>query len=375
MVQLVFWPLEPGRFIPPMASVAVAFYLWVGMFGVFIVAQFWAFAADLYSDERGRRMIPFIAVGATSGATLGSTVVGPMVESSSLGTGTLLLMVNIPLLIAIVLSRTIDTRGPLGEGMEHETDEPDLPKPVEDPSAEVQKGFKDTAIGTVLTTPYLLPIAVVTLLVNWVNTNGENLLYKVVIDFIDTDVATQGLSGEAMIEYTKNQTTMFFGDFYMWVNIVALFLQTLVASRLLKFGGFAALMMALPTIALASYVSMALVPILLVVKWMKIAENSTEYSLFNTARHVFWLPVSPEETYKGKTTIDSLFHRAGDGLAALTVLFGVQIYALATEAFFAFNVALVLIMFIFSMRVVRQHAKLVNEQEEREGAEATAESG
>ena len=31
----------------------VEFYLWVGMFGVFIVAQFWAFAADLYADERG----------------------------------------------------------------------------------------------------------------------------------------------------------------------------------------------------------------------------------------------------------------------------------------------------------------------------------
>ena len=29
----------------------VVFYLWVGMFGVFVVAQFWTFAADLYAGR------------------------------------------------------------------------------------------------------------------------------------------------------------------------------------------------------------------------------------------------------------------------------------------------------------------------------------
>ena len=58
---LVFWVLHETQ-VP---GVGVVFYIWVGMFGLFVVAQFWAFAADLYSDERGRRLLPMVAIGAT----------------------------------------------------------------------------------------------------------------------------------------------------------------------------------------------------------------------------------------------------------------------------------------------------------------------
>ena len=103
---------------------------------------------------------------------------------------------------------------------------------------------------------------------------------------------------------------------------------------------------------------MAIVPILGVVKMMKVAENSTDCSINNTARHVLWLPVSSPVKFKGKPTIDSLFARIGDGMAALTVLVGVQILALPTGAFFSFNVALVLVWIFFAVRVVREHRRL-----------------
>jgi AAA family ATP:ADP antiporter len=44
----VFWVIQPGLFIENLPYTGIVFYLWVGMFGVFMVAQFWAFAADLY---------------------------------------------------------------------------------------------------------------------------------------------------------------------------------------------------------------------------------------------------------------------------------------------------------------------------------------
>jgi AAA family ATP:ADP antiporter len=43
----------------------------------------------------------------------------------------------------------------------------------------------------------------------------------------------------AVLEFTRDGTTIFYGNFYFWVNIVALLLQAFVASRLLKYGGFA----------------------------------------------------------------------------------------------------------------------------------------
>jgi AAA family ATP:ADP antiporter len=104
---------------------------------------------------------------------------------------------------------------------------------------------------------------------------------------------------------------------------------------------------------------MALVPILVMVKLMKVAENATDYSINNTARHVLWLPLPSDVKFKGKTTIDSLFVRLGDGMATLTVLIGVRVLGLPTAGFFVFNVALVLVWIVFGLVVVREHRRLI----------------
>ena len=137
----------------------------------------------------------------------------------------------------------------------------------------------------------------------------------------------------------------------------ALLLQAFVASRLWKYGGFATIALMLPVIALLSYTAMALLPVLAIVKMMKIAENATDYSINNTARHVLWLPVSSAMKFRGKPAIDTLYVRLGDGLAALTVLIGVQILAMSTQSFFVFNVMLVICWLAFSLMMVREHRK------------------
>jgi AAA family ATP:ADP antiporter len=55
----------------------VAFYVWLGIFNVFIVSQFWAFANDLYSEGRGRRLFPLVGVGASLGAGIGASAGAP----------------------------------------------------------------------------------------------------------------------------------------------------------------------------------------------------------------------------------------------------------------------------------------------------------
>jgi AAA family ATP:ADP antiporter len=149
------------------------------------------------------------------------------------------------------------------------------------------------------------------------------------------------------------------------VNLAALLLQAFVASRLLKRGGVPGILLLLPVVSLVSYSAMWLVPVLGVVKLMKIAENATDYSINNTARHVLWLPVPPGVTYQGKPTIDSLITRVGDGLAALTVLIGGHVLDLATDTFFGFNVALVLLWLLVCIEVIRRHRRLAEEAARR----------
>ena len=343
---VIFWFLQPDFFIRNLPLTGVAFYLWVGMFGVFVVAQFWAFAADLYTEERGHRLIPFVAVGATAGAACGSWLTDLMVESGFLSVDYLLLAAVVPLMISITLTRVVDARGALGLGAE-------VPPPV------VEPGPRQGALPVVFSSSYLLTVAFVTLLLNWINTNGENLLFRVVQEALERDALSAGiLNPSELLAFTRAGTTTFYGDFYFWVNVTALLLQAVVASRLLKYGGFGALMLALPTVALVSYAAMAVVPILAVVKSMKVAENATDYSIANTARSVLWLPVSAEQKYKAKPAIDTLFTRIGDGAAALTVVVGVQFLDASTASFFSFTVALVVAMLLLSLRLVRLYAEM-----------------
>lgn len=37
-------------------ALGVPFFLWVGIFNLFVIAQFWSFANDLYSEEQGKRL-------------------------------------------------------------------------------------------------------------------------------------------------------------------------------------------------------------------------------------------------------------------------------------------------------------------------------
>ena len=135
----------------------IAFYLWVGMFGLFVVAQFWAFAADLYTDERGRRLLPMIAIGATSGATVGSFIVQQVVDSELLDSGTLLLLANIPLGLSIWLTGRADTAGPLGDGYATGEATPASPEP--------ESGAPDRgAFALIRAHPYLVLVAAVTLI-------------------------------------------------------------------------------------------------------------------------------------------------------------------------------------------------------------------
>src|SRR5258707_14585325 len=52
--------------------VGVAFFIWVGIFNISLVAQFWSFANDIYTKEAGDRLFPTIVIGMTAGAPIGS---------------------------------------------------------------------------------------------------------------------------------------------------------------------------------------------------------------------------------------------------------------------------------------------------------------
>src|SRR5262245_56171859 len=191
--MVVFWGLQPGVFFEHLPVSGILFYLWVGIFGVFVVAQFFAFAADVYDDGPGRRILPVIAIGATAGAASGAWITSRLVESGLVAKEYLLLVATLPLGMSILLTRILD--------------HPASPVGTTPPAAPVGPTGRtaSSAIELVLTNRFLVAVAGITLLVNWVNTNGENLLFRVLQADVGREMVAQGLASDsrAAQEFTK----------------------------------------------------------------------------------------------------------------------------------------------------------------------------
>src|ERR1700678_879861 len=82
---------------------AVPYFIWVGIFNVFTVAQLWAFATDLYTEAQGKRLFPMLGVGASVGAVGGAWIAGKLIEP--LGPYKVMLIAAAALCLCAALSR------------------------------------------------------------------------------------------------------------------------------------------------------------------------------------------------------------------------------------------------------------------------------
>ncbi len=337
---LLFWLLHPGLVFRQVPYLGVVFYVWAGIFAVTLVAQFWSFAADLYGQERGKRLFPLIALGASSGAVAGSWLGERLVTNLALDTFHLLPLAGIPLLGALALARWVDRHGVsshhAGTVRDHHAAAPDTAG----------------AYALILRTRYLRLTALMVFCMFWVMTNGENLLFALVQRALESEGADPAA--------IKAGTTAFYGNLYFWVNLTGLLLQAFVVSRLQRWGGFGALMLTPPLVSLAGYGAMAAETALAVVSIAKTAENGTNYSVNNTARQVLWLPATKEMIYKAKAAIDTFCVRFGDGLAAMTVLIGTRVLKIEVEGFILFNTLLIGLWLVLAVLVVREHRRLLD---------------
>jgi AAA family ATP:ADP antiporter len=320
----------------------IAFFLWVGIFNLMVVAQFWSFANDLYTPEAGKRLFVIVAFGASAGAVLGSFVAGRLIEP--VGIYQLLLVAGVLLLVSLILTNVVDSRSKRMSVSPEVTPTVEADRPMP----------KGGAFRLVLKSRYLLLIALLMLFLNWVNTTGEYILGRTVTDAAAKALAAGTTDGLSMGEYIGK----FYADFFTIVNLVGLLMQIFVVSRILKYLGVRVALLVLPVIALGGYFIIAFYPILAAVRWAKTAENATDYSLQNTVRQVLFLPTSREEKYKAKQAIDTFFWRAGDVLSAVLVAVGTTWLAFQTKHFAIFNIALVFVWIALALLIGRQHRRL-----------------
>lgn len=315
----------------------VAFYIWVGIFNVFIISQFWAFANDIYTEAQGKRLFAMIGIGASLGAWLGAQAASDLVKRFAFSPYQLQLIAAAILVVCVgitVLVNRIETK--------HEV--PEMAKHAE------EKLGPENGFQLVFQSRYLTWIAILTVLLNIVNSSGEFLLGSVVSaeakQLFPTDSAAQ-----------KQYIGAFYGSFFAGVNLLGFLLQSFAASRIFRFLGVRGAMYILPVIALMSYSVLAVAPLLAVVRFAKTLENATDYSLQNTLRQALFLPTSRDAKYKAKAAIDTFFMRSGDVIQAGIVRLGAEIQ-LATAGFAWLNVGFTLLWLWIASRLAKEHRRL-----------------
>ncbi len=316
-------------------KLGIPFYIWVGIFNVFAVSQFWAFANDLYTEAQGKRLFPFIGVGSSLGAVLGASTAADLVKAYKLTPFALMWIAAAMLLVCVALTWLVnrqETAKPTSEMSRHAGDK-----------LGAQDGFR-----IIFASRYLTLIAILTVLLNIVNSCGEFLLGNVVV---------QEAARFSDLAERQRYVGQFYGTFFKWQNLLSALAQMFLVSRLFAAVGVRGSMFVLPSISLVSYSVMAVAPVLSIVRVAKIFENATDYSIQNTVRQALFLPTSREAKYKAKAAIDTFFMRFGDMVQAGVVKAGSELGA-GLAGFAWFNVTLTVLWLWIASLLAREQRKL-----------------
>jgi AAA family ATP:ADP antiporter len=161
-------------------------------------------------------------------------------------------------------------------------------------------------------------IALLVLLLNVVNTSGEYLFGRAVVqNAVDAFGA-----GEATAEARGRYIGEAYSQFYSYVNLIGFLLQTFVVSRVFKVLGVGRALFVHPIVAAGGYLVMLAAPSFGAIRAVKTVDNAIDYSLSNTTKQALWLPTSRQAKYKAKQAVDSFCVRAGDVISAGMVYAG-----------------------------------------------------
>ena len=312
------------------APIGLAFFLWVGVFSYTVVAQFWALAADIYTEEQGKRLFPIIGGGSSVGAVVGgvfASMLVPYGPAALMGTAVLILLACVGVILWIERRSTAQV-------IVHAEVHPD--EPLADQSA----------WALLARDRYLWFIAGLVVFLNWVNSSGEYLLDRTIV----------AAAHELSTKDAQRFIGAFKANYYAWYNGIGVVLELFVVSRVLRLVGVRKALLVMPIFALIAYGSAVFFPVLAIMRLVKIGENSLQYSLQDTTRHALFLVATRVEKFVGKTAIDTIAVRLGAIMSAVMVFIGSRL-GWSTRTFALIDVGLAVVWIAFAFAVGREHRK------------------
>jgi AAA family ATP:ADP antiporter len=323
--------------------IAFPFFIWVGIYGLMVVSQMWAFAADSFNVRSGQRLFVVIMLGANLGALAGSKFTQLVVEA--------LTPMGLMVLATATLGATLFLPSPARAAIPEGSRAIEIVRPPAPPNLL-------GGIGLVLRDRYLLHMALFVVLLNWINTTGEFIL----ADYVKADAVAQVTASGGKLDL-GTLITKFYGHFNFWVTLISLVIQMFLVSRIYHLVGVRGALLVQPLIVALGYGVLVLgpmfgaIPFFYLVRRIKFAENGVDYSLMNTTRQALFLPVDRDSKYDGKTAIDTFYWRFGDLIQGVGVFIGLNILGWLVHDFALVNFVLALAWIALAVVMGRDYTR------------------
>jgi AAA family ATP:ADP antiporter len=212
---------------------------------------------------------------------------------------------------------------------------------------------------------YLVGIAALVVLLNWITSTGDYVLSNWLID-----VARQE-APQAQAAFIGR----FMGNYWSTITLVGFLVQLLLVSRIIHVAGLARALMVTPIAFVAGYLLIGVVPVFVLLQSVLVVQKSLDYSLLNTTRSALLLPTSRDEKYQAKTAIDTLFFRLGDLLSTLSVFIGLRLFEDARLQFVWLILVLSATMTLVAWLIGREYSRRFAVARESSGCDALPVSG
>ncbi len=380
-LQIFFWFFF--TYFGVYKTVYYGFYVFLDLFITVNVALFWTFLADITHPESAKRLYGIIGAGGVIGGFIGSFTSNSMIERVT--------PADMLLYVALAYSTIFFIVYAISRRMQSINEIPNGTIAVAGKSK-----LSDALAGArvVLRSRYFLGICFVLAAYELTSTVNDFTFHKavemifeekggtasvlgVLLAFIDQTTGlqvTSWLETNLGLQVGGGTLGSFFSGFYLAMNLIALLVQVLLTSLVIRRLGMTAALMVLPVTLLFLSVGFFFFPVFLLVEFLYLTDNSLNYSLNQTSREMLFVPAGREDKYRALAFIDMFVLRTAKAtagflllsLAGIASLFGSEGFFSASSAslrwYMLLTVPLGLVWIAVAVYLGRRFARLSDER-------------
>jgi len=304
------------------------FYIVIDLFITVNLSVFWAFLADITDAASARRLYGLIGAGGVIGGFFGSAMCNRMVDRvtpSEMILYVALAYLLVPVTVLIV-SRRVRRLPEVAQGV--------IARAGRSRLEDALAGFR-----VVVSSRYFLGICFVLGCYELVSAVNDFSFHKAVELSFRSEGGALSLLGTALdgfdqftgLDLTKlldrlgwnvtgGSMGSFFSGFFLAMNLVALVVQVLLTSLVIRRAGLTAGLLVLPLTLVGLSAGFFALPVLGLVELLFLADNSLNYSMNQTSRELLFVPVRREEKYRALAFVDMFVLRAAKATAGFLLL-------------------------------------------------------